>query len=78
MSHAAALACAMKDERARVPDLIPLLEDAEPHVVRAAHAGLKSLTDQDFGPGRGASTAERAAAARKWRAWWDQQSPKHE
>jgi hypothetical protein len=74
--RAAALACALKEERAHVPDLIPLLVDRDLLVVRAARAALKSLTDQDFGPGPDAEPAERARAAAAWRAWWERQKGK--
>jgi hypothetical protein len=72
--RAAALACAMKEEAAFVPDLIALLEDPQPTVGRAAHAALKSLTGQKFGPPARANAAERAAAVAQWKAWWDKQS----
>ncbi len=71
--RAAALACAMRDERSHVPDLIARLQDSEPAVARAAHAALKSLTGKDFGPASGASEAEKGRAVRAWKAWWDQQ-----
>jgi hypothetical protein len=69
--RAAALACAMKDEKGHVPDLIEALADADLDVVRAARAGLRSLTSQDFGPtALSPSAAEKAKAAADWRAWW--------
>jgi hypothetical protein len=68
--RAAALACAMKEEKEHVPGLIDLLRDAEPAVVRAAHAALKELTHEDFGPGIGADKEEVAKAVEAWRAWW--------
>ncbi|MCS6851876.1 MAG: hypothetical protein NZ700_11990 [Gemmataceae bacterium] len=71
--RAAALACAMKDDKSHVPDLIPLLDDPRPLVVRAARAALKSLTAQDFGPGPDSSPAERAKAVAAWKQWWSQQ-----
>jgi hypothetical protein len=73
MRRAAALAWASKDDRAAIPALIPLLADADEHVVNAAKAGLKSLTAQDFGPARTATEAERAAAVSAWMAWWKKQ-----
>jgi hypothetical protein len=69
--RAAALACAMKDDKSHVPDLIPLLEDREPIVGRAAHAALKNLTGKDFGPEANASRQETANAMAAWRGWWD-------
>jgi hypothetical protein len=68
--RAAALACAMKDDKSTVPDLIPLLDDREALVARAAHAALKSLTNQDYGPSANASSADRARAVAAWKEWW--------
>jgi hypothetical protein len=69
--RAAALACAMKDDKSHVPDLIPLLEDREPLVGRAAHAALKSLTGKDFGPEANASRQDTAKAATAWKEWYE-------
>jgi HEAT repeat protein len=74
--RAAALACAMKDDKTHIPDLITALEDAEPIVIRAARAGLKSLTGQDFGPTADASRAERLKAVADWKTWWNNQPRK--
>jgi hypothetical protein len=63
--RAAALACAMKEERAHVPRLIEMLQDPEADVARAAHAALKSLAGQDLG---------RDAAA--WKEWWSKSGGK--
>lgn len=71
----AVLAAAMKDDRTHVPDLIDRLTDDEELVVRAAKAGLKSLTSQDFGPKNGATKDECKAAADAWKAWWSKQKP---
>jgi hypothetical protein len=68
--RAAARACAAKDDKQHIPDLIPLLEDPEPSVASSAHVALKSLTDQDFGPPADANREQRARAAAAWRAWW--------
>jgi hypothetical protein len=68
--RAAALAIAMKDEKDLVPRLIERLEDPEPPVTHAAHAALKSLTRQDFGPGPDAARADVARAVAAWKAWW--------
>jgi hypothetical protein len=73
LRRAAALAWAMKDDRDAIPALIALLDDPEDLVVRAVRAGLKSLTEQDFGPARGATPAERAKALADWKAWWERQ-----
>jgi hypothetical protein len=74
--RAAALACARKDGKDQVPGLIRLLSDREPLVERAAHAALKELTGQDFGPAAGASRAERARAVAAWQVWWNKQRGK--
>ncbi len=68
--RAAALASAMKEERSHVPRLIDLLADPEPPVARAAHAALKSLTAQDFGPEPDATRADVAQAVLRWKDWW--------
>src|SRR5207253_8845134 len=71
--RAAALASAMNEDKSFVPDLIKLLDDAEPPVTRAAHAALKALTNKDFGPSDDASRAERKKAIAEWKSWWSQQ-----
>jgi hypothetical protein len=72
LRRGAALAAAMKDDKAHIPDLIDRLSDDEDLVVRAAKAGLKSLSGgQDFGPKAGATKEEAKAAAAAWKAWWD-------
>jgi len=60
--RAAALACAMKDTKVYIPNLIPLLSDPELLVIRAAHLALKELSGQTIGPSREA-----------WQEWWDKQ-----
>ena len=69
--RAAALACAMKDDKSFVPDLIRLMEDSELRVTRAAHAALKTLTSADFGPANRANGEERKQAIARWRQWWE-------
>jgi hypothetical protein len=69
LRRAAVLAMAMKDDKEHVTDLVVALNDPEESVIRAARAGLKSLTGEDFGPAPGASAAERAAVIRKWSEW---------
>ena len=71
--RAAALAIAMKESKELVPNLIPLLRDAESSVARAAHAALKELTGQDFGPSAKATREGRELAATKWQQWWGKQ-----
>ena len=74
--RAAALACAMKEEKAHVPRLIDMLEDPESDVARAAHAALKSLTNQDFGPSKDATRADVARAVAAWKEWWSKNGDK--
>jgi hypothetical protein len=69
--RAAALACAMKDDKAHIPDLIPMLQDSEPIVGRAALAALKSLSGKDFGPKAGASAQDLKNSIEAWKGWWD-------
>jgi HEAT repeat protein len=71
--RAAALACAMKEERENVPALIQRLDDAEVMVVRAAQSALKEMTKQDFGPGNPAVKYERLEAVKQWKVWWEKQ-----
>jgi hypothetical protein len=75
LRRAAALACAMKDDRTQVPRLIELLGDKEATVVRAAHAALKALAGKgvDFGPAADATPAEHARATAAWKAWWEKE-----
>lgn len=73
LRRAAALAIAMKDDRLLIPDLITALLDEEELVVRAARAGLKSLSGQDFGPQPGADALTKAAAANAWLEWFRKQ-----
>jgi hypothetical protein len=73
LRRAAALACAMKDDRAHVPDLIELITDPNDSVVLAAKAGLKSLTGKDFGPAAGAPAGQKALAATAWKEWSEKQ-----
>ncbi len=76
MRRAAALAAAMKEDKAHVPRLIELLEDPELSVSRAAYAALKSLSGKDFGPPAEATRAERDKAVAAWRDWWKKQGGK--
>jgi HEAT repeat protein len=74
--RAAALACAMKEDKAFIPSLITLLEDRERPVSLAAHAALKVLTKQDFGPAMNADGKQRATAIARWKEWWKSQAGK--
>ncbi len=51
--------------------LIRLIADSEPIVHTSAHAALKELSGQDFGPKAGASEADRSRAFLEWKRWWD-------
>ena len=69
LRRGAALAMAMKDDKTHLPDLIAALLDDEEIVVRAAKAGLKNLSGQDFGPAPGANLTDRTHAAKAWLEW---------
>ncbi len=69
--RAAALGCAMKEDKAHCERLIDLLDDAEVPVQRAAYAALKSLSGEDHGPSVEATVAEKAKAVVAWKAWWE-------
>lgn len=75
--RAAAIAAGQKDSKALLPDLIALLRDSELSVVRAAHASLKSLTEQDFGPAANATREQREHAVLKWIEWWSKERKKN-
>jgi HEAT repeat protein len=74
LQRAAARAAGAKQSRALVPDLLPLLSDADAEVAQVARLALKALTDRDFGPAPDAEPAEREKAAAAWNAWWKKQS----
>jgi hypothetical protein len=76
LRSAAALACAMKEDKSLGADLIGLLQDADSRVRRAAHLALTTLAGRDFGPTSSAPPADRAAAAAKWKAWWKEEAGK--
>jgi AcrR family transcriptional regulator len=71
--RAAALASAMKEESALIPDLIERLDDPDKAVRRAAAIGLASLTKKNFGPSEDATPEQRKLAIQKWRTWWSEQ-----
>lgn len=75
--RAAALACAMRDDRTHIPDLIARITDPSDPVVQAARAGLRSLTGEDVGPDPGVSDAAKLRAATDWQKWYEtHQSPR--
>lgn len=69
----AVLAAAMRDDKGHVPDLIERVNDEDDRVVRAARAGLRSLTGVDHGPPADAGPGARSQAQAAWRAWWASQ-----
>jgi hypothetical protein len=69
--RAAALACAMKEQKDFIPDLAKLLDDSEAVVARAAYSALKELTGEDFGPSPNASPESRRRAAMAYVQWWE-------
>jgi hypothetical protein len=74
LRRAAILACAMREDRTHIPDLIARLTDEEEAVVRAARAALKSLSGgKDFGPEAGSTKLDRAVAVEQWKSWWAKQ-----
>jgi HEAT repeat protein len=74
--RAAAAACGHKKAKEHIPDLLPLLDDAEIDVVQSARMALVELTGQDFGPSRDAGSSKRADAAAAWRKWWKERQDK--
>jgi hypothetical protein len=67
---AAASACALKEDKQLIPDLIAALGDSDSLVVQSAHTSLRGLSGKDFGPASDASAADKARAAADWKAWW--------
>jgi hypothetical protein len=74
--RAAALAVAMKDDKAHTYKLIELLSDRETAVARAAYAALKEISREDFGPTKEATREQRAKAILAWKGWWAKQQEK--
>lgn len=70
---AAMRAAARKQSLSVMPALIEALAHEDSATWRAARQSLIQLTGQDFGPTANASIAQRAAAQKAWRNWWDQQ-----
>jgi hypothetical protein len=71
--RAAALACALKESKAHVPQLIDMLRETDPVVERAVLAALKDLTGQNFGPPANANAEQRDKAVAAWKEWWAKQ-----
>lgn len=68
LRRAVCLAVAMKDDKGFIPDLVERITDPADLVVRAARAGLRSLTGQDHGPAPNADDAAKRKAQADWRA----------
>jgi HEAT repeat protein len=73
LRRGAVLAMAMKDDKGHIPDLINAMMDEEDFVVRAARAGLLSLTGEDFGPRPNATADEKALTLKNWQEWFAKQ-----
>lgn len=71
--RAAAVACAIKEDRAMIPDLVATIDDPADWVVRACGVALARLTGEDFGPPPNATADERVKAIAAWKAWWSKQ-----
>jgi hypothetical protein len=67
--RAAVLALAMRDAQGAVADVARLLLDPEPSVSRAAHAALRSLTGEDYGPAAIGGEREKQEAVKRYQAW---------
>jgi hypothetical protein len=71
---AAAYACANKDSKMHIPQLIEMLRDKDPVVADAVHTALKRWTEKDFGPAANATAEERDKAIAAWQEWWKKQA----
>lgn len=69
LRRATCLACASKDDKTHIPDLVSRINDPDDDVAQAARAGLRSLAGEDYGPTPGAGEEEKQAALSKWRFW---------
>jgi hypothetical protein len=76
LRRAACLAGAMRDDKTHIPDLIARITDVDDGVVRAARAGLKSLTGEDFGPDANATDEAKQQAAVRWKFWYSTEGQK--
>jgi hypothetical protein len=73
LRRGALLGMAQKDDKKFIPDLIDAILDDEEIVIRAAKAGLRSLTEQDFGPANNANKGEKKLAFDDWQIWLKKQ-----
>ncbi len=71
--RSAAFACAYKEDRQFVPDLIDALADSDELVSQSARAALRLLTAEDFGPEPATPAADRLKAILAWKNWWKMQ-----
>ena len=69
LHRAAALACIRKADADMVPELIELLLDSEAELADGAHAALKRISGEDFGPAADAVQEDRINAMTKWHEW---------
>jgi hypothetical protein len=76
LRRAACLAGAMRDDKTLIPDLIARITDVDDGVVRAARAGLKSLTGEDFGPDANATDEAKQQTAVRWKFWYSTEGQK--
>jgi hypothetical protein len=63
----------MRDLRQHVPLWIELLNDNDAGVARTAHAALKQMSKEDFGPDLGSTREEHQKAVEDWKDWWNKQ-----
>jgi hypothetical protein len=68
--RAAAWACACKESKVHVPQLIELLNDREATVAFTAHAALREITGQKFAFDPQASATEKTKSIALWKQWW--------
>lgn len=66
--RAAVKVCGQRKLKDLAPELIVLIEDAEPAVANRAHEVLVQFAGKDFGP-RAATDTERQRAIAAWREW---------
>jgi HEAT repeat protein len=64
LRQAAVTACVRRRDQKLIPDLIALLEEADPMITSQAEKGLEATTGQHF------------PTPRAWRDWWESSKPK--
>jgi HEAT repeat protein len=73
LRQAAVLATARKKVWSLVPDLIPLLNDADRTIIQAARQALREITRRDVGPEAGVAQVSRIEIMADWQTWWKAQ-----